>query len=315
MAEATTQAAARGDACAPLGPTRDERRRERRRRMRTDTLPALVTVGPTFLWMIPFVAVPLVYVLAMSFASTGSNYEVVFGFAPDNYLHLLDPTYLQVYAQSLAIAALATLACLAVGYPFAYLISRTFRSRKTLLYMMVIIPFWTCSLIRIYGWRTFLGTTGPLNTFLEGAGLVSEPLELLYTQGATALGMAYIMFPYMVLPLYSALEKLDQSQIEASIDLGAGFLATIFRVVVPQTMSGVFSGVIMVFVPSLGAFFVSDILGGGNTNVVGNLIERAFQSGNNWPLGAALSIALIVITLVLVKLYQRAGGDIESLGV
>lgn len=294
---------------------RPERRVERRHQLRSNTIPAAITVGPTFLWMIPFVAIPLIYVLVMSFCTTGANYDVVFEFTPENYAHLLDPSYLQVYAQSLVIAALSTLICLALGYPFAYLISRTFKRKKTILYMLVIIPFWTCSLMRIYGWRTFLGTTGPLNTFLTGLGVIGEPLDLLYTQGATVVGMAYIMFPYMVLPLYSALEKFDQSQIEASIDLGAGFLTTIFRVVIPQTMSGIFSGVIMVFVPSLGAFFVSDILGGGNTNVVGNLIQRAFQQGNNWPLGAALSIALVVLTLILVKIYQKTGGDIENLGV
>lgn len=287
----------------------------RRMRFRSNTLPALVTVGPVALWLGVFVAVPLIYILVMSFCTTDQYYNVVFQFSLENYRDLLDPDYLLIYGQSIAIAALSTIICLGLGYPFAYLISRTFKRRKTILYMMVIIPFWTNSLIRIYGIRTFLGASGLLNTVLVALGITSEPIDFLYNQGATVLGMAYDLFPFMVLPLYSAIEKLDQSQIEASSDLGAHGLSTLAHVMVPQTMSGIFSGCIMVFVPSLGAFFISDILGGGNADVIGNLIQRQFGSGNNWPLGAALSILLILITLLLVKLYQRAGGDMKSLGV
>ena len=145
--------------------------------------------------------------------------------------------------------------------------------------------------------------------------MTSEPVQFLYNQACTIFGMAYDMFPFMVLPLYAAIEKLDEAQIEASFDLGANMITTLFKVVIPQTMSGIFSGCIMVFIPSLGAFYISDILGGGNADVIGNLIQRQFQSANDWPLGAALSILLIVITLALVKIYQKAGGDMESLGV
>ena len=181
--------------------------------------------------------------------------------------------------------------------------------------MMVIIPFWTNSLIRIYGWRTLLGTNGWLNTLLSALHITNEPVRFLFNRGATVLGMVYCLFPFMVLPLYTAIEKLDQSLMEASSDLGARRVSTFVRVIIPLTMSGIFSGSIMVFIPSLGYFFVADILGGGNSDVIGNLIERQFQSGNNWPLGAALSIILIFITLLLVKLYQKMGGDMESLGV
>ena len=197
------------------------------------------------------------------------------------------------------IVGVSTAICLVLAYPFSYLISRTFKSKKTLLYMMIIIPFWTNSLVRIYGWRTFLSATGQLNTFLMAIGATSEPIQFLYNQACTVFGMAYDMFPFMVLPLYAAIEKLDESQIEASFDLGANMLTTIFKVVIPQTMSGIFSGCIMVFIPSLGAFYISDILGGGNADVIGNLIQRQFQSANDWPLGAALSILLIAITCLL----------------
>ena len=285
------------------------------RKFRSAVLPILTMVGPVSLWLLFFVAVPLLYVMVMSFCSIDSNYDIVFSFTLANYNSLLDADYLQIYVQSLVIALLATAICLLLGYPFAFLISRTFQSKKTILYMMVIIPFWTNSLIRIYGWRTFLGASGWLNLLLESLHLINSPLELLFNRGATVLGMAYVLFPFMVLPLYTAIEKLDQAQLEASSDLGARGPATFFNVILPQTMSGVFSGCIMVFIPSLGYFYVADILGGGNSDVIGNLIERQFQSGNNWPLGAALSIILIAITLLLVKLYQKCGGDIQSLGV
>ena len=181
--------------------------------------------------------------------------------------------------------------------------------------MLVIIPFWTNSLIRIYGWRTFLGSSGWLNSLLAGIGIAKEPIEFLYKQGTTILGMVYCLIPFMILPLYTAIEKLDSSLLEASSDLGAKPVSTFLEVILPLTSSGIFSGSLMVFIPCLGYFFVSDILGGGNSDVIGNLIERQFQSGNNWPLGAALSIILIVVTLILVKIYQKLGGDMDSLGV
>ena len=286
-----------------------------KRRFRSSTAPVLTMVGPVSLWLVFFVAVPLLYVFVMSFCSIDENYNVVFRFTLANYRGLLDVDYLQIYVQSILIAFFATALCLLLGYPFAFLISRTFKSRKTILYMMVIIPFWTNSLIRIYGWRTFLGASGWLNQALMALRLTDSPVELLFNRGATILGMAYVLFPFMVLPLYTAIEELDQSQLEASADLGARRVATFFNVILPQTVSGVFSGCIMVFIPSLGYFYVADILGGGNSDVIGNLIERQFQSGNNWPLGAALSIILIAVTLLLVKLYQKCGGDIQSLGV
>jgi spermidine/putrescine transport system permease protein len=181
--------------------------------------------------------------------------------------------------------------------------------------MLVIIPFWTNSLIRIYGWRTFLGTNGWLNNALIKLHIISEPLDMLFNRGTTVLGMVYCLIPFMVLPLYSSFEKLDVNLLEASADLGATKLKTLKEIIIPLTADGIFSGCIMIFIPCLGYFFVSDILGGGNADVIGNLIERQFQSGNNWPLGSALSIILIIITLILVKAYQKIGGSMESLAL
>ncbi|MCD7855049.1 MAG: ABC transporter permease [Clostridiales bacterium] len=282
---------------------------------RSNTLPAITMVGPVTLWLGFFVAIPLIYVFIMSFCSIDEGYNVVFKFTLNNYRRLFDPNYVQIYGSSLFIAFLTTVICIAIGYPFSFLIARTTSKHKALLYMLVIIPFWTNSLIRIYGWRTFLGANGWLNSLLMALHLTDTPVEFLFNRGSTVLGMVYCLFPYMVLPLYTAIEKLDKSLLEASADLGAKSPSTFINVIIPLTMSGIFSGCIMVFIPSLGYFFVSDILGGGNSDVIGNLIERQFQSGNNWPLGSALSIILIAITLLLVKLYQKLGGDMDSLGV
>jgi len=285
------------------------------RKMKTTAAPAAVMVGPVTLWLAFFVAVPLLYVFVMSFCSLDQNYNIVFAFTLDNYARLSDVNYIAIYLQSLIIAFLTTVICLGLAYPFAFLIARTVSKYKAVLYMLVVIPFWTNSLIRIYGWRTFLGANGWLNNALIAMGIISEPLDLLFSKATTVLGMVYCLIPYMVLPLYTAIEKLDKNLLEASADLGAKKLTTYRKIVIPLTASGIFSGSIMVFIPCLGLFFVSDILGGGNSDIIGNLIERQFQSGNNWPLGSALSIILIAVTLLLVKLYQKCGGDMESLGV
>ena len=282
---------------------------------KSNTLPAMVTVGPVAVLLLFLVAAPLFFVAVMSFCKTDEFYNVVYEFTAVNYGKLLAADYLLIYARSLLIAFVTTVICVLIGYPFAYVIARTKSKKKQLLYMLVIIPFWTNSLIRIYGWRTFLGSSGWLNELLQLLHLTSEPLELLYKTGTTVLGMVYCFIPFMVLPLYTAIEKLDTSLLEASSDLGARPVKTLFEVILPLTSGGIFSGCIMVFIPCLGYFFVSNILGGGNTDMIGNLIERQFKSANNWPLGAALSIILILITLLLVRLYQKLGGDMDSLGV
>ncbi len=282
---------------------------------KANVLPAIVTVGPVTVMLVLLVAVPLLYVAVMSFCTTDNYYNVVFRFSLENYKKLMNPDYLRIYAQSIIIAFMTTVICILIGYPFSYMIARTKSRKKQLLYMLVIIPFWTNSLIRIYGWRTFLGTNGWLNSALQAIHLTKEPLNFLYKQGTTVLGMVYCLIPFMILPLYTAIEKLDGNLLEASADLGARPVSTFFEVILPLTSSGIFSGSIMVFIPCLGYFFVANILGGGNSDVIGNLIERQFKSGNNWPLGAALSIILIIVTLILVRIYQRLGGDMDSLGV
>jgi len=282
---------------------------------RSNTLPALVTVGPVALLLLFLVVAPLILVAVMSFCKTDEYYNVVYEFTAANYGKLLSVDYVKIYARSLLISFITTLICVLIGYPFAYIIARTKSKKKKLLYMLVIIPFWTNSLIRIYGWRSFLGNSGWLIKILTLLHLADGSVDLLYKTGTTILGMVYCFVPFMVLPLYTAIEKLDGSLLEASSDLGARPVRTLFEVILPLTSGGIFSGCIMVFIPCLGYFFVSNILGGGNTDMIGNLIERQFKSANNWPLGAALSIILILVTILLVKIYQKLGGDMDSLGV
>ena len=282
---------------------------------RSNTLPAMVTVGPVSLLLVFLVVAPLVFVAVMSFCGTDEYYNVVYRFTAENYAKLLSVDYLKIYARSLLISLVTTLLCVLIGYPFAYIIARAKGRKRQLLYMLVIIPFWTNSRIRIYGWRSFLGNSGWLVKALQYLNIIQEPVDFLYKTGTTVLGMVYCFVPFMVLPLYTAIEKLDDSLLEASSDLGAKPIRTLFEVILPLTSGGIFSGCIMVFIPCLGYFFLSNILGGGNTDMIGNLIERQFKSANNWPLGAALSIILILLTLLLVKLYQKLGGDMESLGM
>ena len=291
------------------------RRKTTKQELRSNTIPAIVTVGPVAVLLLFLVVAPLLFVAVMSFCRTDEYYNVIYQFTTVNYYKLLSLDYMKIYGQSLLIAFITTLLCVLIGYPFSYIIARTQSKKKKLLYMLVIIPFWTNSLIRIYGWRTFLGSSGWLNKLLMLLHIVPEPVDFLYKTGTTVLGMVYCFIPFMVLPLYTAIEKLDGSLLEASGDLGARPIRTLVEVIIPLTAGGIFSGCIMVFIPCLGYFFVSNILGGGNTDMIGNLIERQFKSANNWPLGAALSIILIVVTLILVKLYQKLGGDMDNLGV
>ncbi len=280
--------------------------------LRGQIIPAAVTVSPVTLWMILLIGLPLLYVLFLSFMST-DGYSVVYKFNVQNYTKLLDPTYMKIYMNSFIIAFFTTALCILLGYPFAYKMARAKGSKKVFMMIFLMIPFWTNSLIRLYGWRTLLGKTGFFNVVLQTIGFLKEPLELMYTRGAVLLGMVYVLFPFMVLPLYAAIEKLDWSLLEASSDLGAKRLKTFTKITLPLTSSGIFAGSIMVFIPTLGYFFVSDIMGGGNQQLIGNLIKTQFNAGNNWPLGSALSIGLILLTLIIIGIYRVSGGKMEDL--
>lgn len=286
-----------------------------RHRFRNKTLPLITMISPVTVWLLLLIAIPLLYILVISFASTDSSHNIVFQFTLNNYAKLLDPTLLTIYGNSLAVAGLTTLICILIGYPFAYIMARTTPFRKTLMLIFLMLPFWTNSIIRLYGWRTLLGENGYINHFLVLTGIIKEPIGMLFTREAVVLGMVYTLIPFMVLPLHTVIDKLDRSLLEAAGDLGAKSVKTFFYVTLPLTASGIFAGIIMVFIPCLGYFFVSDLMGGGKSQLIGNVIERQFKESFNWPFGAALSIVLILITLILVKIYTKVGGKVDDLGV
>jgi spermidine/putrescine transport system permease protein len=252
-------------------------------------------LAPLIAWAIAFVIAPAVIMLVYSFARRGTLGGVVLGFTLENYASVLDPVYLQIVIRSIFYAAITTLICLAAGYPVAYLIGRADPRWRNLLLMAVMVPFWTSFLIRTYAWVTILKSEGLLNSLLRELQLISQPLELLYTPGAVVLGLVYTFLPFMILPIYSSVEKLDGALIEAALDLGAGPLRAFSRVIVPLTTPGIAAGVLLVFIPSLGIYAVNDILGGGRVDMIGNIIENQFKgNARNWPFGAALGTTLLV---------------------
>jgi spermidine/putrescine transport system permease protein len=263
-------------------------------------------LAPLVGWAVAFVVAPAAIMLVYSFARRGTLGGVVLDFTFENYAGVLDPVYLQIVIRSIVYAAITTLLCLVAGYPVAYLIGRSNVRWRNLLLMAVMVPFWTSFLIRTYAWVTILKSEGLLNSLLLQLQLVAAPLELLYTPGAVLLGLVYTFLPFMILPIYSSVEKLDGALIEAALDLGAGPGRAFSRVIVPLTSPGIAAGVLLVFVPSLGIYAVNDILGGGRVDMIGNIIENQFKgNARNWPFGAALGTTLLVSFAILYGLVNR----------
>lgn len=263
----------------------------------------LVAVGTIWFWLVTFALVPNLLVVVASFLQRGSDEFVAFAFTLGNYQRLLDPLYLSLLLDSLWLAAITTVLCLLLGYPFAYLLTRMAPRWRPLLLLLVIIPFWTSSLVRTYAMVIVLKANGLLNQILLGFGLIDEPLELLYTEPAVILGMLYALLPFMILPLYATLEKLDHRLIEAARDLGAGQFTIFRRIIVPLTLPGIIAGCILTFLPGLGMFYVADLLGGAKALLVGNLIRDQFLSARDWPFGAAVSVMLTVLMGILLAAY------------
>ncbi len=267
-------------------------------------------LAPLVVWAVAFVVAPAAIMLVYSFAQRGTLGGVVLGFSLDSYRSVVDPVYLQIVIRSMVYAGLTTAICLAAGYPVAYLIGRAEQRWRNLLLMAVMVPFWTSFLIRTYAWVTILKSEGLLNSLLLQLQLIAQPLELLYTPGAVVLGLVYTFLPFMILPIYSSVEKLDGALIEAALDLGAGPLRAFSRVIVPLTSPGIAAGVLLVFVPALGIYAINDILGGGRVDMIGNIIENQFKgNARNWPFGAALGTTLLVSFAIIyfyVNRRQRA---------
>ncbi len=249
-------------------------------------------LAPLIVWAVAFVVAPAAIMLVYSFAKRGTLGGVVLDFTFENYAGVGD--YMSIVVRSIEYAALTTVICLLSGYPVAYLIGRADERWRNLLLMAVMVPFWTSFLIRTYAWVTILKSEGLLNSLLMQLQLIAEPLEMLYTPGAVVIGLVYTFLPFMILPIYTSVEKLEGALIEAALDLGAGPLRAFSRVIVPLTSPGIAAGVLLVFVPALGIYAVNDILGGGRVDMIGNIIENQFKTARNWPFGAALGTTLLM---------------------
>lgn len=275
----------------------------------------LAMIGPVAFWMVCFVALPLALVILVSFMQRGLYGGIEYEFTVSNYIKLMNPMYFKILWNSIELSLLATVICLVAGYPFAYFIAKSPRSVRGILLMLTILPFWTNSLVRTYAWIMLLRTEGLINNTLLGWGWIQEPLAMLYNETAVLIGLVYVLFPFMVLPLYTSIEKLDPALLEAAGDLGAAPYKTFFNITLPLTKPGIMAGSILVFIPSLGYFFIPDLMGGSKTMLISNLIKNQFLTARDWPFGSAISIVLIVITLLILFFYFRNAGSKEKLEV
>ncbi len=277
--------------------------RERRRRDRRNLIGL---IAPGLFWLLLFFALPLVIILIYSVMTNGPRGNIVWQFTLENYLTLFTRSiYFNAYLRSIWISVLTTLICLLLGYPLALFIVRQPPRWRTALLFLVLIPFWTNFLVRIYAWQIILANNGLINSGLAALGLPG--LHLLNTEGATLLGLVYGELPFMVLPLYAAIDRFDFTLLEAAADLGANRTRAFLRVMLPLTMPGIAAGAVLVFIPTVGQFVVSELLGGAKVDYLGNLIQRLFLRSNppNWPLGSAMSMAMLVVLMVLILLYFR----------
>jgi spermidine/putrescine transport system permease protein len=256
-------------------------------------------LGPGLLFTAVLVAVPLLLVLSYTLFERGRFGGVVYHVGLDNFVRALEPTYRKVLVSSTWIAGLATVIALVLGYPVAYAIAKLPPRRRTVMLVLVVVPFWTNFLIRTYAWIMLLNTQGIVNDTLVGSGLIDEPLTLLYTKGAVVTGLVYAYLPLMILPIYASVARLDPELREASANLGANRFTTFFRVTLPLSLPGVVTGCIFVFVPSLGNFVIPELLGGGKTVMVGNLIRDQFLKARDWPFGATLALIMVVFLVGL----------------
>ena len=272
-------------------------------------------LAPVTFWLGLFFLVPLLLILAYSFGTSGVYGGITLGFNPGNYLKVFDPLYLEIIVRTLVIALINTLLCLALGYPLAYFIVFRGGGWKNVLILLVMVPFWTSLLIRAYAWVVILGGNGLANKALQFLGITNEPLTLIFTPQAVLMGMFYSYLPFMVLPLYAALDKFDTRLKEAAQDLGASRWHTFWRVTFPLSMPGVIAGSILVFIPSAGEFVIPDLLGGSRTMMTGNLIQNQFLQARDWAFGSALSVMLAVLMLGAIMFYIRKVGTNKLEGV
>ena len=279
-----------------------------------DKLFKVITLFPIITYALLLIFLPLIYILFLSFCKSDSYGGVIYNFTLSNYTAIFDMTYISIFLKSSLIALVATFLCILISYPFALILRERDKKLQNLMTKLIMIPFLTNSLIRTYGWIVLLRKNGIINSGLINIGLIDKPFSLMYNNLGIVIGMTYTLLPFMMLPVCSAVFKIDNNLIEAARDLGAKPLAIFRKIIIPETISGVFNGSLMVFIPAIGYFFISDILGGGKAMIIGNLIKNQFLTARNWPFGSAISIFLIVITFFLVWIYKKLGGKLDDLG-
>jgi spermidine/putrescine transport system permease protein len=286
---------------------------------------------PTTVWLFILLIIPLILTLIVSFGKRSPDGEVIYTFTTDNYTRLFgystncengqascfDPLYVQILWRSLTLAFNTTVLVITMAYPLAYFIARSHPKQRNTYLFMVLIPLWTNFVIRVYAWMMLLRKEGAINiiigTVAHWLGFNFVPLEMLYTPGAVLVGMVYEFLPFMILPIYTSLEKIDNSLYEAAADLGANSIKTLLRVTLPLSMPGVVAGTILVFIPVMGTFIVSDILGGRQVILIGNLIQRQFLDARDPTFGSAASLILMVMTLIVTYFYTRKFGFGEEI--
>lgn len=266
---------------------------------------AFVMLIPLYISALVFVLGPLGYMVVLSFMKRSGQWGVENAFTLENYAGILHPVYLQTFFQSIQLALLCTVIIIFIGYPFGYFMAKLPPNWRAKMSFFLIVPFWTSSLMRLYGWITILRANGVLDSMLMGLGITKQPLKILYTYPAVVLGMVYVLLPFMIYSVYASVEKLDWNLVEAARDLGASRLQAFLTVTLKLTLPGLLSGVILTFIPSMGLFFIADILGGNKVVLVGSVIQEQLTKARNWPFAAALSVTLMLMTSLFIYIYRR----------
>jgi spermidine/putrescine transport system permease protein len=267
-----------------------------------------VLLTPGAIWLGLFFVLPLLIVLVVSFSKRSLMGVVEYDFNLNNYIRAFsDLIYVRIFGRSVFLALVNTILCLLVGYPFAFYIARQTPQRQKFLLFLVMVPFWTNFLIRTYSMMFIIRDTGLINNILIGLGVIDEPITILFTENAIRLGMFYGYLPFAVLPLYASIEQLDFNYVQAAQDLGADNLRVFWRVILPLTMPGVVAASIITFIPAMGDYITPDLMGGGNTFLIGNLLQQQFMVVRDWPFGSALGIVLMVLVLGATLIYFRSG--------
>lgn len=269
----------------------------------------LKITSPYILWSGLFIVIPLFLIIFFAFTNSENGQ---YTFTLQNFKELMQPMYFRIFYRSIKLAVISTVLCLIIGYPTAYIITKTKVSRQNTLLMLVIVPMWMNFLLRTYAWSAILGRNGIINTIITTIGF--QPINILYTDTAVMLGMVYNFLPFMILPIYTILSKLDKDLINAAKDLGANGLQVFYKIILPLSMPGVASGITMVFMPAVSTFVISKLLGGGQFMLIGNLIEQQFMSVGNWHFGSAISIFMMIVILISMAILNKFSDESDKEG-